>query len=542
MFKNFSKEVIFLSTISLLVIFRLVIFYGILPHVRYSPFDDNLYVNRALSLLNGNFFGDFNPYTLAKLPGISFWLYFSRILQIPYMLGINLLYIFSGIYLIWALKERVAISVLVLIFVLYLINPITFSSGWFFLMREPLSSILTVLIIGSSLHIFRSSSFKIACIHNLIFTLCITFLFFLREEDKLILVYLIGFAILRLRLNNTSLKAILCNLFVSFLIPITLIICCNHLVRSEIQNHYGLPIINDFSEGEFPKMVAAIRSVHSEVDNRFVMMPQDVMKLLSHKIPEISDIFSKMPAPGLNTYSCKLTGVCREWANGWMPWFFKQAAYDSGYTNSLVTSQNFFRGIRERIETMCINKELICVRKGDGFFPPMDLRWSRAYLLEFKSLISMLLIPKLDFVKSNENALNASGDIIKVYSTVLMMPVLLTARELSEESRLSLLRELLGMSGGVISFLIIISGLAMLIWRLVMYPIIKLDPIYYVLVLFLIYSILRIIALSYVAVFLGPYESRIIFSTYTGLLLICPLFIWECIQARISYNLFLKGK
>jgi hypothetical protein len=534
----FFKKYGFYIAALVLIVFKWMLFHNILPQVRYSPFDDNLYVNRAANLLSGNFFGDFNAYTLAKLPGFSYWLYLSRSAEIPYLLGINCLYILSGIYFLWPLKGKVNSGSLLLTFALYLLNPITLSSGWVLPMREPLSCILSVLMVGSCLHILNLINARCLTIHNIVLALTISFLILLREEDKLLWVYLFGFSTLIAYINRKNLRISMHTFLVTFLIPAALIIFSNQLVRIEIEKQYGLPIINDFSEGEFPKMIVAIRNVDSVVDNRLVMIPKDTIKKISEKVPEFSKIAERLPNPGPHTFSCTLQGVCREWSNGWMLWFIKQAAYDLGYTDTLLKSQQFFKKMRLEIQNLCTANELKCTQKGDKLLPPIELRWARGYLKEFKELIAMLLFPKLDIVSSNENALNASGDLIKIYDDVLkILPN--EYSQVETNGTVKMLREFMGLVGEIITFLAIMIGAFALLWRCVMYPTIRLDKMCYVLILIWIYSVLRLLALAYVALYFGSYEPRIIFSTYTLLLLISPLCIWDCTRARISYQLLL---
>jgi hypothetical protein len=517
------------------------------PQVRYSPFDDSLYITRAYHLLMGNFFGDFNSFTLAKLPGISFWLHFSRLLDLTYLKGINVLYICVGIYGLLALKKSYNNNlILVIIFIIFLINPITFSASWILIMREPVSCILIIGIVSSCIHIVNSKSQLARIIHCILFGIAFAFSMLLREEDQLLWIYLFGFVALLVFLHCNSGNYSLRNIVIVFLIPAALAVSVNQIVRSSVQNHYGLPIINDYSEGEFPKMIAAIRGIESKVDNRLVMIPSDAIQKLSQNIPEFSRIANQLPGPGMHTYSCKLHGVCSEWSNGWMPWFLKQAAFEAGFTPTLKDSQNFFKKMREDIEFLCLSGKLECESRGSSILPPMELRWSRAYFQEFRTLIMMLIFPKVDIVIDNSNAWNASADLVNMYHEVTMMPKdkqleIDRSEESYIESLIPMSRQILAFFGGIFSALLITGGTIALLWTWVMYPNIKATSLYYFFCIIWIYSIIRISALAYVAVFLGPFDTRIIFSTYTALTLLSPFALWECYRAKIKYNLLLDG-
>jgi hypothetical protein len=79
---------------------KLFIVSDIAVHIRFSPIDDALYVARAYEFLSGNGWGNYDAYVLTKLPGMSFWLAGSRLLGIPYLLGLNILYSLAGLLLV----------------------------------------------------------------------------------------------------------------------------------------------------------------------------------------------------------------------------------------------------------------------------------------------------------------------------------------------------------------------------------------------------------------------------------------------------------
>ena len=85
--------------------------------------------------------------------------------------------------------------------------------------------------------------------------------------------------------------------------------------------------------------------------------------------------------------------------------------------------------------------------------------------------------------------------------------------------------------------LIILLGSTALVWRLVMYPSVKVGPLYIICAVFWTYSFVRLLALAYVAVFFGPFEPRMIFSSNIGLGVLSIFAIWDLFQARKKYYL-----
>ena len=516
-------------------------------HIRFSPIDDSLYVTRAYELLSGNGWGNYSSYVLAKLPGMSLWLAATKLIGVPYILGINLAYIFAGLFLVnEANKIGINKIILFIAYFCFLFNPITFSTGWALPMREGVSSILMIFLLGLSLRILLSSKKEISFISLFLWAITFGFIQLMREEDILIWAYLILF-----------LTSVVWNKYdwgsrrFDFRVAIILLVASSlftglmgHGVRSYNQSHYGLPILSDFSEGEFPKLIAVLRSVDSSVDNRLVMLPQEVIVKLRTLIPDFTPVLDRLPLPGAQTFSCKLQGVCSEWSNGWMLWWIKKSAADAGFTPTLLEGQIYFRLIREQIEVLCASEKLHCQQSGDGIMPPMELRWFRAFTQEFMALASMLLYPDVNVVSEGDLPVNAASSLVDIYRQVTMTHVTINS-ELevgvpTNGGAQTELRKFIAPIIAILNLFLIPLGALALIWRLVMYPTINPSPLFLLCSITWIYIVIRLLVLAYLAVYFGPYESRIIFSSYTTLGVVSFLAIWDANKAHKELKLIEK--
>jgi hypothetical protein len=63
-----------------------------------------------------------------------------------------------------------------------------------------------------------------------------------------------------------------------------------------------------------------------------------------------------------------------------MLFLIKDAAYYAGLTPDLPTAQAYFRSVRMAIEKACAERRLVCREAGQKLLPPMELRWTRAYM------------------------------------------------------------------------------------------------------------------------------------------------------------------
>jgi len=534
----------FWPIMTFLIGFKLFLVADIAVHIRFSPIDDSLYVTRAYELLSGNEWGNYSPYVLAKLPGISLWLAATRLTGIPYILGINLAYIFAGLFLVnEANKIGINKIILLIAYFCFLFNPITFSTGWALPMREGVSSILMIFLLGLSLRILLSSKDGI-CFASIIFwAITFGFIQIMREEDILIWAYLILFisSVVWIRYDWVSRRFDFRDAIILLVASSLFTGLIGYGVRSYNHSHYGLPILSDFSEGEFPKLIAALRGVDSSVDNRLVMLPQEVIVRLRTLIPDFTPVLDRLPLPGAQTFSCKLQGVCSEWSNGWMLWWIKKSAADAGFTPTLLEGQAYFRLIREQIEALCASEKLHCHQSGAGIVPPMQLRWFRAFTQEFTALTLMFLYPDIEIISEGDLPVNAASSLVDIYRQVTMTNVIMNSESevvaATNGGPQTELRKFIAPIIAILNLFLMPFGAFALIWRWIMYPTVHPSPLFLLCSITWIYVVIRLLALTYLAVYFGPYESRIIFSSYTALGVLSFLAIWDANKARKEFKL-----
>jgi len=301
-----------------------------------------------------------------------------------------------------------------------------------------------------------------------------------------------------------------------------------------------LPILHDMSEGEYPRLLAAIRSVESDRDNRLVMASQATLQRLRTLIPEFAPVVERLPSVGPNTLSCRLQGVCTEWSNGWMPFWIKDAAGELGLTPDLETGQQYFRRVRERIEEACRSGELRCKHKGSGLIPPFELRWTRAYLEELSALAMMTLSPNPNTVTDPTVLYNVPLRLGRIYQAVAMtshFDALAQTSAMDAQALRPFHNALAGWRGPwekiyrPFAALLLVLGIVALICRWMLFPNVAETPLLLFATLFFAFAAFRLAVLSYVAVYLGNFDSRMVFAIYTGAILLAPVAITDLVSA-----------
>lgn len=488
-----------------------------------GPHDDSLYVSRALSLLSGDGFGPYTSTTLLKYPGLSMWLAGGTLLDLPYLRSLNFLYTAAGLYLCAALRSagvpRYAVAAG---YLLFLFNPFTFDIGWTRVLREPLATVLLTAVLASLLSLMNSIwRDRISSIHFGAFAALLAFASLLREEDVLLLLIpVVAAAVLAWAVPGDRRRWAQAALLVA--VPLAAAAIAHAAAGTFVERHYGAFIQHDFGEGEFPRMIAAMRSVVSKRDNRYVMVSQETLAALRREVPRLEPVIRRLPQPTRASVSCEWLGVCTEWANGWLPFWIKDAAYDAGLTPDLPSAQAYFRAVREDISAACASGRLGCAAKGDGLIPPFEFRWTRAFAQEAGRLLHMLVWPERSARQIPTSVHGASLDAS--FAAITGGAVKAAPASLPVKEEMSFGRGLRSVYGWAAFALIagMIGASVLVLWTSRELPRGALAVAVGALAA---YMAVRLAALSYIAITMGRYDPRMVMSSHILLVFIAPCII-----------------
>ncbi|OFW08126.1 MAG: hypothetical protein A3H27_03770 [Acidobacteria bacterium RIFCSPLOWO2_02_FULL_59_13] len=529
--RSAAARLLFWCAAALLVALKLALISDLSVQIVYGPLDDGLYVDRALRLLDGQGFGPYDSHILSKLPGFSFWLAGTRLLGLPYLFTVNVIYIAAGLYFAAGmLAARAHRGIVLAALALYLFNPVTFGSEWIRVLREPLGTGFLVLQCAALLHIYVAiDQRRMPLWHILAFSLVFGFALLVREDDRLL------WGLLALALAGALWRAR--RHFPKALAPIALLAAVSTgcalgfdaLARSFVERHYGLPIIYELGEGEYPRMLAAARSVASARYNRLAMVTQESLSKLKAEVPLLSKAIERLPQPGYGTESCRIYGVCSEIAFGWMPFFLKDAAFDAGLTPSLPQGQQYFQAVRLQIEQACREKRLDCLDRGQGPVPTMQLQWTRALVKEWVLHARMAILPEPYLVEEPgvvfANVPVPAGRRFQAVTMTDYFDSKLQEGIGDRPGSRPYANPLAGWRAALVrplqlvaAALLFLSAMAAALWAFSTRRMVC-SPLAAVGIVVVAYSVLRVTALAYVALFFGSFFSRLMFSIYSVMLL-----------------------
>ena len=197
-------------------------------------------------------------------------------------------------------------------------------------------------------------------------------------------------------------------------------------------------------------------------------------------------------------------------------------------TPDLPKAQEFFRAARDDVARACGEGRLKCRPSGKGLLPPFELRWTRAYIQELFALLAMTAAAHPRWTEVHPERYEVDANFGRMFQFVTMTHDFdtqvhatgVTAAVPRYESSLASWRSIISgiyrvLAPGLVLLTVAAFAVRVALWRRIAPSALSLTA-----AIFMGYTLLRIAALSYVAVFLGHFDYRLVYSTHSFILLI----------------------
>lgn len=333
---------ILITIIRFIISFNLPSFY-----INNLKYDDKLMINLLDSLLRGNYLGEYCSFTLIKGTIFPLLMYYSTILHLSYSSFFTLIYILSCIYFISSIKELINNKkVLLIIYILLLFNPITYSGELFQRLYVNTISITELLIfLGALINVITTEK------NNIIYYIIlgtISSIMLLTRNDN-IWIYIILFILIIYKLfKNFNIK-----LLIKTLIPFLVIILGFNIVSIINYKYYNIYTYNELENSSFKD---AYRKVQ-EIDNkkiRNVSITKKSFYILSKK----SKVFGFTKKEIDNLYEQTTLNKDKEIDNGNIIWFFRIIIYSKYKFKDGKEANDYYKKLDKKLDNLYKNKEL----------------------------------------------------------------------------------------------------------------------------------------------------------------------------------------
>jgi len=176
--------------------------------------------------------------------------------------------------------------------------------------------------------------------------------------------------------------------------------------------------------------------------------------------------------------------------------------------------------------------------------PPFELKWTRAYVQEFLTLLGMTAAPHPHLAGEPAASYAVDVNFGRMVQFVTMTHDFDTALQITgDKSAVPRYTSPLASSrhaiGNVYRFLapvltlLVAAGFAL---RLSLWRKVPPDPLALIIAVFIGYTLLRLSALAYAAVYFGHFDERLTYATHSFLLLIGPFVIHDAVRAFLDAN------
>lgn len=337
----------------------------------YRPDDSSLYLSQAYHLVQNSDFGPYTSTVLLKKPGAAFLIASAFWLGIPWAVLLKILFTVLLIASVFLFRKFIGSGIfLPLLFTLILaLHPVSYSvSSMFELGRDGINAILLPLFFILVFWVFSIEKLKSKSILGVAGILTLNVLYFLREENFLILGFLSLFLIpsaarilkslvRRQTISLESLIRVNYKILGFILVSIISIGYLNHVYKQFVNDRYHFYIANDFSEGSYPEFIAALKR-HAGIcrDNDCFKntIPYSNLVRIGEEVPEIAQILKHYHKGG---YPNSLSFIN-----------LKHSFFRSGLYNNLPLFEYQSKAIARKINDLCKKDGFECAPKGKGLF------------------------------------------------------------------------------------------------------------------------------------------------------------------------------
>ena len=322
-------------------------------------YDDQLMVEMAENIINGNWLGEYNSKTLIKGVFTPLFISFLYVLHIPFLLGKEIFYGISCIAFTMILRRKVRNKwVLTCTYIILLFNPIEYSESLSRVYRDGIymSLIMYLLAFGLGIFFTRKEEIKKQVKYFLGFGITMSAIYLCREETIWLIPFIILIFIVTLipilldkKIGDKSKRISL------YLIPIAIVIISINIVCAINYKYYGVYKLNQYWGTEFKSAYGALTRVHPEEEKTRVPVTNETLQKLyefSPRLSELQNFFESSEADGWRVCGEKIEG---EINGGYFHWALMDAVESRGYYQNAKMSDEYYFELANEINELCDN-------------------------------------------------------------------------------------------------------------------------------------------------------------------------------------------
>ncbi|MDD4870069.1 MAG: acyltransferase [Kiritimatiellae bacterium] len=346
--------------------------------------DEGLYVSLGQNIVDGNWLGGFNQYTLVKGPFFPLFLAVIYYLSIPLLVAQELLYIVACLMIIVALRPilpgRFAILV---IYLPLLFCPITFEIHR--VLRDlPYMSMTMIIVACSMALILRfDSPLRKNWPWATVLGCGLAMAWHTREEGICLLPFLvlvvIIFFIARARgsSSNGLRMALLSTLAVSA-IPFAILMSVTMTIAGINKHKYGVFSTTEISNSAFKTAFGTLCGIDMHEKHRYIPMSLASLEKAYEASPAARELKPYFDGPGKQWKPGGVELLPKEFANeykgGYFMWAFRDAVAYAGYYRNWPDTERYYKRLTDELDTACRAGRLVGLGRTSSLAPILTFK------------------------------------------------------------------------------------------------------------------------------------------------------------------------
>lgn len=351
-----------------------------------SDFDDYLLIKYADYMGKGQWLGPYTNLTLIKGISFSVFLLLCQFTGLPYLFALTLLYIFSIILFLRAVKSLIPnfyVKGIIYLFLLY--TPAMFQFTYvqrIYRMGLVVPCCLLVISCIAGLYLRRKECNKILFAWSLGAGISLAFFWHIREDSVWILPFVgcgifitVGTFIYQYRKNIKKLV----DKILILLIPFFCLLAANSFISYMNLKNYGVFTVSDRTGGSFSDMASNMLKIDGKDQGIHIWISKDTVE----QVLEISPTFSQI-RPQIESQFKTGQGT---WASDGeihgdlIFWAIRDAANKAGFYETADKAETFYKQVNQDIELAFQQGK---IKKKQAFYPSS---MGRGLTLEYVPLL-----------------------------------------------------------------------------------------------------------------------------------------------------------
>lgn len=323
----------------------------------YNIHDDVWMAKRAYDLVQGNWMGTYDSMTLIKRPSYPIFLALCSFMEIPYLMGLGILYVGAAITFILSFKSHIKNRILLLfLYIIIIFSPAMFNGSYVQLVyRMAIIPAQVILIISCffSMYTNRYNQLRKFLPWSLAAGFSLVFFWHTREDSIWMLPFVLGsliitsfFVIVKYKNNmREMIKRIIYNL-----IPIVVLEGSIILISLINYSYYGVYATSELTDTIYPKAISTIYSIkHEDGEDDSCIQ---VYKSTVNKLYLVSPTFATIQDQLEDIYKGEWQTLGKYSDDGeieYFQWALRDAVSAAGYYESAEKANNFYKQVNMEI-------------------------------------------------------------------------------------------------------------------------------------------------------------------------------------------------